>query len=430
MESHNSITNQVYWYTLRIPKEKVLTENDEADVVIVGGGMAGLTAAQKLSERGQTVILVEREFCGAGASGKSSGFITPESELGLQGLLSRFTPEQSKMLWEFALDGTRHIRKTIDRFGLVCDYQIQDCLYIANSARAFRTVAEEHKARETLGYPSKLYTGNNLSSVISSPHYYGAMRYPDTFSIISYLYCQGLKEALQKQGVKIYERTPVTAIRNKEVAAGPFRITARRIIICTDRFLPELGIIKDHVYSAQTFLTISKPLNDDQIQLIFPNGPCMVWDTDLTYQYYRLTGDKRLLFGAETLLYTYAPRERHNSRLITRKMHRYISQKFPKLNIQFEYLWPGLIGVSKDFLPLAGQHPTLSNVYYIGGAAGLPWAAALGGYMADKVIDERTSPLDAYFTAERRYPIGKTIQRIVRKPLAFALSHGITEYFD
>jgi glycine/D-amino acid oxidase-like deaminating enzyme len=58
----------------------------------VGGGIAGLSAAQWLSEMASTlsVCLLEAETCGAGASGRSSGFITPDSELELKDLVRRF----------------------------------------------------------------------------------------------------------------------------------------------------------------------------------------------------------------------------------------------------------------------------------------------------------------------------------------------------
>ncbi len=91
------------------------------------------------------------------------------------------------------------------------------------------------------------------------------------------------------------------------------------------------------------------------------------------------------------------------------------------------YIWPGLIGVSKDFLPLAGQHKNFSNVYYIGGAAGLPWAAALGKYIADKIISGRQE-LDEHFTADRNFVVNKKLQSIISKPISFAVSHTKTKY--
>ena len=87
------IKDQVYWYAMREPlKPRPLSEDIQVDVAIVGGGMAGLMAAQEASRRGASVAVVEAEYCGAGASGKSSGFITPDSELELSDLVANYGP--------------------------------------------------------------------------------------------------------------------------------------------------------------------------------------------------------------------------------------------------------------------------------------------------------------------------------------------------
>ena len=59
------------------------------------------------------------------------------------------------------------------------------------------------------------------------------------------------------------------------------------------------------------------------------------------------------------------------------------------MRVKFIACWPGLIGISKDFAPVVGCHPRYSSVHYAAGAAGLPWAAALGRYLAEKVLDGR-----------------------------------------
>lgn len=80
----------VYWYGGQSPRVEPLRGVVRSEVVVVGGGVAGLTCAQTLAARGTEVTLVERAFCGAEASGRSSGFITPDSELELSDLLALF----------------------------------------------------------------------------------------------------------------------------------------------------------------------------------------------------------------------------------------------------------------------------------------------------------------------------------------------------
>jgi gamma-glutamylputrescine oxidase len=99
MKQIQIIDDTVFWY-LNKPTITPLRQSLETDVVVVGGGMAGLTAAQAFAEKGARVVLLEKNFCGAGASGKSSGFITPNSELSLNDLATIYGLEVAHKLWK------------------------------------------------------------------------------------------------------------------------------------------------------------------------------------------------------------------------------------------------------------------------------------------------------------------------------------------
>jgi len=419
--------NEVYWYTLKKPNIKKLTSDLSADIAIIGGGMAGLTCAQSLSGRGYRIVLLEKDFCGSGASGKSSGFITPDSELELSHLIRRFGAKGAKELWDFVTSGVEHIRKTILDNKIDCDYQIQDSFFVANTKQAFKKIISEHNSRQSSGYESTLSEKENLETLINSQDYEGGVKYGGTFGINAYLYCQKLKEILEKQGVHLYEDTEAVSLTNEGVKTRYNFVYAKKIIICLDRFSPSLGVLKKEIYSAQTFLTVSSPLSLEKIKSIFPKERLMVWDSDLIYKYYRLTGDDRLLFGGGSLLYTYIPFERQNSPMILRNFRKYIQKKLG-ITIDFEYIWSGLIGVTKDFLPVAGRDRQYNNAYYIAGSAGLPWAAALGNLIAE-AVESDINLGGNLFDRHRKYPISGVLQKFISKPIAFSLSHGIVKYF-
>ncbi len=199
-------------------------------------------------------------------------------------------------------------------------------------------------------------------------------------------------------------------------------IQADHIVVCTDRFLPDLGKLTSEIYQVQTFLMMSAPLSDDQVRQLFPNRNLMVWDTDLIYHYFRLGRDNRLMLGGATLWSTYASKAHYHNRHMYTLLSRYFTRKFPQLSINFEYMWPGLIGVTKDIMPIAGPENASSSLYYVSGAAGLPWAAALGRYAAESILDGRND-LDHYFSPQRKFFIGKGLQSVLGKKLSFALSN-------
>jgi gamma-glutamylputrescine oxidase len=418
--------DQVFWYLNAESSAKPLTHDITTDVVVIGGGMAGLTTAQAFREKGYKVVLIEKNYCGAGASGKSSGFITPDSELSLFELTRMFGAGVGKKLWRLIGSGLDTIRTNIEKHDLDCDYQIQDTLIVANTSRKFTSdIKKEYASRQQNDYPSTLYTRDEIGSVIGSEKYVGGISYGGTFGIHAYKYCVGMKKVVQESGVVIYEETPAIDIQEKSVKTPQATIQADNIIVCTDRFEPAITSLWDKLYHVQTFLMLSAPLSESAIAKIFPQKPFMVWDTDMIYQYYRMTGDNRLMLGGSNLLYTYAKNETHGNTCVAKQLMNYFHEKFPSVLIEFEYMWPGMIGISKDIFPIAGFDQKMPSVYYIAGACGLPFAAALATHCADRIINNNTE-FDDYFSPYRSFTLGPVTQMVLGTRLTFALSHFLS----
>jgi gamma-glutamylputrescine oxidase len=387
----------------------------------------GLMCALSLLARGRRVVVVEAESCGGGASGRSSGFITPDSELELQDVVRKFGATDGRKLWEFGRSGVAAIQSAIEHNRIACGYEVQDSLFVAATAGGAKTTQAEHAVYQELGYASTYYDRSRLREVLGSEAYFGGIRFGGTFGIDGWRCCLGLRTAITGAGGLVYEDSPVRKFGQELIETQEGRVRAPHVLVCVDRFLPTLGCAPKEIYHVQTFLAISGPLPDAAVGQLFPGGNLMVWDTDLIYKYFRLTEDRRLLIGGCTLATTYASRERHNPEAIVKEMTRYLAQRFPWLRLSFTAAWPGLIGISKDFAPVVGQHPGESSVYFAGGAAGLPWAAALGRYLAEKVLDGRDD-LDEPLAVTRHFPIGRRVQALIGTPGAFAISHGMAKY--
>jgi gamma-glutamylputrescine oxidase len=418
--------DQVFWYLNRT-STPACHENITTDVAIIGGGMAGLSAAQAFATKGKKVVLLEQYYCGSGATGKSSGFITPNAELSFTDFSTQYNPEIARTIWDFITNGVEDIRNNIKQHNFPCDYASQDTLMVANDKRALKSLEIEYNNLSRAGYKTAFYTQDTIRNSINSDRYYGGVGYAETFGINGYLYCQEMKKLLQKNGVTIFEDTTATALNDHIITTPHAQITAEHIIVCTDRFMPELGLLTQDVYHAQTFLMLSEPLTDAQRQAIFPASNLLVWDSDLVYTYLRITPHNQLLLGGGSLFTTYATHAMHDSKYMFNKLTRYFDKKFPGLAIQFKQMWPGLIGLSKDIAPIAGRDKDRSHIYYIAAAAGLPIAAALGRYSAENVLESNTT-LDAYFSPYRLYPIGGITQSILGTKLTFALCNSMKKF--
>jgi gamma-glutamylputrescine oxidase len=345
--------------------------------------------------------------------------------LPLRYFVEKYGPDDAKKIWEFATSGVEHIRNNIIKYTIDCDYQVQDTLVVTNTKHSFtKDIQAEYEARKKLHYSSTLYTQDQVSSILGSHYFHGAVAYPDTFGIRAYYYCRDMKKVLQDKGLVLHEETPALEIKDHIVTTPSATIHADHIIVCIDRWAATIPTLSSNVYHAQTFLLISAPLTDTQIKTIFPDRLFMTWDTDMIYHYFRATGENRLLVGGSNLLYTYAKHAKYNNQGIAKTLTHYFQKRF-NIPIQDEYIWPGVLGISRDLSPIAGYDNNMPSVYYVTAATGLPWAAALGAYSAERIIDNNTS-FDTYFSPYRRFPLGSWGNVVLPKQLRFALSNFMT----
>jgi gamma-glutamylputrescine oxidase len=414
--------NQVFWYLQTINKIKPLTSDIKADVVVVGGGFAGLHAAQSFHAQGAKVALLEKYFCGSGASGKSSGFITPTAELGIDHYHAAYGSAKAKQMWNFVTHGVELIKHNIKKYGISCDYHDLPTVVLANSKKAFKDLETEKKVRDELEFQGILHSKEQTRKLINSDGYYGALSYDDTFGMNPTAYAQSLKNILLQEGVLIYEETPAIGIESHSVKTPYGSVQAAQIVLCVDHHLPDFNMLKKLVYHVQTFIMISSPLTDMQMKKIFPGDLIMAWDTDLIYQYFRPIAQNRFLIGGGTYFSSFSPFELYNWPGIYKKLTRYCQIKFPEVKLNFEYMYPGMLGISKDLEPIAGRDQNNSHIYYVTAATGLPWAAALGNYSAEHIMQDRTD-MDEFFTPNRSFFIGGLLQSVLRNPISFGLSN-------
>jgi gamma-glutamylputrescine oxidase len=428
---------QNWWYTTLLgvaePMRPPLNGHIEADIAIIGAGMAGLSAALRLMHTGYRVVVLERNICGGSSTGRSAGFLTPDSELELAQLLRRYGPQGARDLWEAPVRGIRLIRETVQECGIQCDFVTQDSLFVANGRSGWHAVDEEVRAREALGYPLAVYTKDALPTVLGSTAYAGGVRYADTYAINPLRYAQGVKRILLEHGVGIYEGSEVQRIRDHTVHTHLGSVTAQEIICCADKLQPRLTAYAHNIYHAQTFLAVSEPLEDGDVRRLFPEQPFQCWDTDLVYTYYRLTGDQRLLVGGGSALTTFSLHYVTSPRVIAGVVGRFKS-RFPFLrHVEFVQYWPGFIDTTRDLLPTVLKDPERPWIHFVLGCVGLPWAAFCGDFVARHVLRSAACDDDCYyryFTVNRRFLLPLGLARLVGKPLVFALNNAWAKYYQ
>jgi gamma-glutamylputrescine oxidase len=426
---------QNWWYTTllntRVDARPPLAGDISCDVLVIGGGMAGLHAAQHLIEAGKNVVILERNICGGSSTGKSAGFLTPDSELELGQLMRRYGIEHAKKVWSIPAQGVDLIVQNINQYGLKCDLLKQDSLFVGIGRSGAKAVKEETEARKKIGFPSIFYSNEELKKINTGNTYTTGVRYGGTYGINPLLYAQELKQVLLDKGVQIFESTEVMKIDDHTAYTHLGSVKAEHIIVCIDKMKPHFSPAAREVYHAQTFLSISEPLEQKDIATLFPSDDVMCWDSSLVYSYYRLTGDKRLLLGGGSALTTFSPMDVTPPRVINKVIARF-KTFFPDLDhLEFIQYWPGRVDTTKDLIPIVDFDPDLPHVQYVLGCVGLPWAAFCGHYAAKRLLEPAyCHEYCEYLKLRRPYLIPFTLQRIIGKMVAFSFNNLFSKYIQ
>jgi gamma-glutamylputrescine oxidase len=334
-------------------------------------------------------------------------------------LAKRFGDADAANVWRAASDACEHVRTTLQSERIECDYLPCDSVYAEIGGS---DAQEEHAARRRIGLSSTWYGREDLGAILGDARYDGAMRYGGTFAVTPYRYAIGLRDRLREKDVRVYERSPVIAADAERVSTSTGSVRAAQIFFCADRDLADLGHARAAAYHAQTFLAATPPLPSGPLDELFPDGNLLVWDTDLVYHYFRRTADQRLLLGGGLLRKTYAPPA--DPAVILDDLRAYLRHRIPKMaDLVFSNVWSGLIGVTKDFLPLAGRDVGRPSHFYAGCAAGIPWSVLAARCAVEAALDGG-SAWQRFFDPHRRFTLDR-LQPVLRKSATFALSHAM-----
>ena len=426
---------QDWWYTTlmgtALKIEPPLKEDVKTDVLIVGAGAAGLASALRLAGQGLDVSLIDKNICGGSSTGKSAGFLTPDSELELSQILRRYGRQGAKDLWECAQWGCDRIAQVIRDHGIEADLQRQDCLFLGEGRSGPKEIWDELAARQSMGYEVQGYTAQQLPSVIGATGFTGAVRYKNTTGVNALRYAQGVKKVLLDAGVHVYESTEAIGLKDHTVTTHLGRVTADRIIFTADKLDRNLTDHYWNYYYAQTFLAIGEPLQPDEMRAMFPVEPFMCWDSHFIYAYWRLTGDNRILLGGGSLWTTYAKNDTWTARIIDRVLRRFRDHWPSVSHVHFRQFWMGRIDMTRDLMPTVLREPKTPWVHYVLGCVGLPWATFCGDFAARHVLDEEQQDdqrFYRYFSIDRGFAIPLWAEKLLGKRISFVVNQAYAKY--
>ena len=433
------LVNQNWWITTLLIKEHKhcppLTRDIKCDVLIVGGGFSGVSAAAEFLRKGLSVVLIEKNIIGGSSSGRSAGFLTPDSELELHQLVRRYGTQAAAEIWEAPCRGIERLVGTIKKHDIECGLIKQDSLFLGLGSGGREAVAEELECRQDVGFSDqKTYDEAQLKQILGAQGYTAGIRYGGTYGVNPLACLQGIKDLLIENGMQVFESTAMERLEDHTAYTHAGSVTADNIIVAVDKLSPSISPLADEVFHAQTFLSVTEPLTDKEVRILFPSGEQMqCWDSQLVYTYFRLTADNRLLLGGGSAITTFLKDAFNNPRII-RKVIKDFRSHFPELaDLSFMQFWPGQIDVTRDLLPVIARPPGHEHVRFILGCVGIPWATFCGSFAARNVLGEADEDYEKYFnyfSNERHFALPSSLGNVVGKPILFSMANSWAKFYQ
>jgi glycine/D-amino acid oxidase-like deaminating enzyme len=395
------------------------------DVVVIGWWMAGLFAAKKLAECGKKVILVERNICWWWMSWRSGGFLTPDSELWLRQIERKYGKETAKQLREFWQSWQDNIVQLARNEWFRCDLQDEDSLLLWWKKWWQKEVIDEYEARQEYWYEGKYVAKEELYKHTSWRHYTAWLRYKNCFAINPMVFCQEMKHYLQKLWVQVYEQTTIQSYTHNYIKTSRWSIRCNHMIFTVGKVQKELHkeYAKD-TYWLQNFITMSEPLSDEIVNLMFPKWKLMCRDTKMAFTYFRFTWDNRLILWWGNMLTAGLPFDILYPYGIQSVIKEIKSNYNTMQPFSFDFYRNGRIEATKDMMPIIDHDTQYDNHRWVQWCVWLPWASASWVLAASLLLGDK-SDLASHFTRARK----NRIPRRVNSPLLKSVLYGLNNLY-
>ena len=263
--------------TSNAPEFTPLTGDQTADVVVIGAGITGLTAAALLKDRGRSVIVVEKEKIAAGESGNTTAHLTEAIDARYNYVRRKYSPEDAKLVAEASRASIEKIKELIDRYSLECRFRrVPGYLYTEKRKYVAELKSEAQAAREA---------GLDVKFVDKVPLPFetrGATLFENQAQFHPGEYLHGLAAKIAGDGCRIFTNTLVTGVKNGdpcEVQTEHGRITAKAVLMATN--VPIAGFTPIHTLAA-AYRTYAIAF---RVEGEHPEG--LFWDTADPYHYTR-----------------------------------------------------------------------------------------------------------------------------------------------
>jgi glycine/D-amino acid oxidase-like deaminating enzyme len=379
-----------YWLTtVKMPASAAQALPSSADVAIIGAGFTGLSAAVALAKRGARVVVLESEAIGWGASSRNAGMVLTGLKLGVNKLISTYGRELTRRMYAASLETIDLVERIVKEENIACDFSRTGHLEVACKPAHFDDYARQADviARE-FNHQLRVVPRDQLSGEIGSDIYYGGMVDEVSAGLNPARYVAGLATTAVRAGAQICERTRLQNIQHEARGGAPgFMLnTSRGVIWARDVLVGTSGYtgaatpaLRKKIIPIGSFIIATEVLSEALARKLSPRNR-QIYDSKNYLYYYRITPDRRMLFGGRAAFFPETDQTIRKSAEILRTG---MIDVYPQLsNSKVEYVWGGTLDFCFDIMPHAGQ---MDGIYFAVGYAG--HGVAMATYQGQKMAE-------------------------------------------
>ena len=402
------------WYAQSAPAaahRAALQGSIEADVCVIGGGIAGCSTALHLAERGRSVVLLEGELIGWGASGRSGAQAITGVACGQQKLEALLGAADARRIWDLSVEALQLQRTLIARHAIDCDY-VPGQMHVALKPRQERELREEIDwLRKDYDYHAqRMVERDELRTLLATERYLAASFDEQCGHLHPLRYTQGLASAAERAGARVFEDSRALDYRRSDgqllVRTAGGTVRCRAIALCGNAWLgPFAPALARKIMGVGTYIVATAALGAERAQQLIRNNAA-VTDVNWVLDYFRRSSDHRLLFGGRV---SYSGLDPQDTPRATRAR---MLRVFPQLaDVPIEYAWGGYVDITLNRAPHFGRLEP--DVYFVQGFSGHGIAlTGIAGQLLAEAIRGTEERFDLFARLPHRdFPGGPALRR-------------------
>ena len=362
----------------------------EVDVAVIGGGLTGLSAALALARRGASVTVLEAGRVGTGASGRNGGQCNNGFSPGFAAVAARHGTAAAVALYRAFDAAVDTVERLVAEEGISCDFARTGKIKLAVKPKHYDAMARSLDTLRREADPEAfLVPPERMREEVGSASYHGGVVMPKSAQLHVGRFGHGLAVAAARRGARVFEGARVTGLRRD--GTGHRLTTARgtlraRAVLLASGASPEAPLFfRRRIIPIGSFIIATEPLSAEQARRVMPTRRNAVTSAHVGH-YFRLTADNRLIFGGRTRFALPDPRSDATS---GRLLERQLRERFPQIaTIGITHCWGGLVDLTADRLPRAGEHGGLHYALGYSGH-GVQMSVEMGQRMAAIMSGER-----------------------------------------